>query len=287
MAERSSASSDGVNVPRREQVNRTGFPFQIAVAEELRRTQSRHGWTVLASEVPWASGFIDLVIAREDCLAVLECKRALDDQDPQEWIFLAESGRPGVTAAARVEANSLAEQDRWGKTREQVEAMIIAGDVNFEPMSPQAGFCAYPKRGGPGGSLEEVSRDLVAAAHDILCEPSRGGSPAVVPVLPIIVTTARLFCCAFDPKSTLLVDGRVAADEFSEEPFVRFRKSLVNYDTRHPSESPLMIQEWVIERERTVMIVNAGSLVSFLRAVNFKPCAKETSGVGSKRKAKR
>jgi hypothetical protein len=69
----------------RDQVNASGFPFQIRVAEEVRASIKVHAWNVIVPEHRWVNrddktdGFIDLVLQKNignlSCHMVIECKR--------------------------------------------------------------------------------------------------------------------------------------------------------------------------------------------------------------------
>ena len=54
-----------------KQINKSGFPFQLRVEDEIRRTQKEHNWAVASREHPWtsadlsATGFIDIVLKHE------------------------------------------------------------------------------------------------------------------------------------------------------------------------------------------------------------------------------
>lgn len=65
-----------------KQINRSGFPFQLRVENEIRSSQNAHGWSVASHEHPWAaydeSGFIDIVVEHDQFVTfrvVIECKR--------------------------------------------------------------------------------------------------------------------------------------------------------------------------------------------------------------------
>ena len=81
-----------------KQINKSGFPFQLKVEHEIRRTQSEHNWLVASQAHPWtsadgdASGFIDLVLKHDQISTfrlVIECKRIkADDARQLRWVFL-------------------------------------------------------------------------------------------------------------------------------------------------------------------------------------------------------
>lgn len=82
-----------------KQINRSGFPFQLAVEHEIRVTESKHHWDVASREHPWTNegqtGFIDLVLQYNEIRTarlVIECKRIkAEDARQLKWVFLQSS----------------------------------------------------------------------------------------------------------------------------------------------------------------------------------------------------
>ena len=69
-----------------KQLSLSGFPFQLRIEEEIRSTETNHGWRVVTREQAWANseaqstGFIDLILRHSplDALRmVIECKSHL------------------------------------------------------------------------------------------------------------------------------------------------------------------------------------------------------------------
>ncbi|MCY7351296.1 MAG: hypothetical protein LH606_11605 [Cytophagaceae bacterium] len=97
MSEQNSELKDAL-----KQVNKSGFPFQLRVEDEIKQSVLHHRWYVLSSEQPWEnadagrSGFIDLVLTNDSMHQrnmVIECKRMLADNKDNEtktlkWVFL-------------------------------------------------------------------------------------------------------------------------------------------------------------------------------------------------------
>src|SRR5439155_16270321 len=52
----------GTNTPLIESVEKSGFPFQLAVLRELRKLGEIHSWPVVATEVPIGEEFADIVL---------------------------------------------------------------------------------------------------------------------------------------------------------------------------------------------------------------------------------
>ena len=79
-------------------VNSSGFPFQLRVAQEIRRVEQL-AWSVISEEHPWndpptsRDGFIDLIIGQNTNhdlhRMVIECKRTRD----ADWVFLLPNTR--------------------------------------------------------------------------------------------------------------------------------------------------------------------------------------------------
>src|SRR5438105_14759328 len=71
-------------------VNKSGFPFQIAVANYIKTLETEQKWHVVYAEHSWKNaddgGFIDLVIQNKtkSQVLVVECKR---DSNDMPWIF--------------------------------------------------------------------------------------------------------------------------------------------------------------------------------------------------------
>src|SRR5262245_10403591 len=93
-----------------KQINRSGFPFQLRIEQEIRASHSQHEWEVASREHPWnppnndSSGFIDLVLSHTtfpgDRL-VIECKRVkAKDSRQLQWVFLLPDHDAKPTARA-------------------------------------------------------------------------------------------------------------------------------------------------------------------------------------------
>src|SRR4029077_2407222 len=84
-------------------------------------------------------------------------------------------------------------------------------------------------------------------------------------MVPVIVTNAVLKVCKLEPRTVPLNTGKIdtASGEFTDADFVRFRKSLVNRRSNWYDRSRLVLRDWVIDRERTVFVVQAAALGRF------------------------
>jgi hypothetical protein len=250
-------------------VNASGFPLQIAVADLVARTSQHHRWKVLYAEHAWrhpgesdAAGFIDLVLGTPigTGVLVLECKRVRD----AAWIFL----QPGQRRSVR-------ECRVWVKAGAEAAGrpdIFEWCDCKADPVSPEASYCVVPGQGANDRPLlERVGGELVLATEALAHEErdlfvQQDFRSRVRFYACVIVTTARLELCAFDPAKVNLQDGTVPADAtFEVVPFLRFRKQLSTrphsiaangWDDPHYQLSHA--------KERTVFVVNAESLEPFL-----------------------
>lgn len=92
-----------------EVINGSGFPFQIAVTDFVKRGKQDSDCRVLFTEHSWRdsageySGFIDLVVASDifPYIFVIECKRHLDGV----WVFLQAAGTVGGRRHAKLFVN--------------------------------------------------------------------------------------------------------------------------------------------------------------------------------------
>jgi hypothetical protein len=80
--------------------------------------------------------------------------------------------------------------------------------------------------------------------------------------IPVIVTTARLQVCTFDPAIVSLTDGRLPADgaTWQEVPHARYRKS---FDVL-PAASATTLGDLEKQAQRSVEIVTATHFVEWL-----------------------
>ena len=114
------------------------------------------------------------------------------------------------------------------------------------------------------------SADAVAEQQLQVDEPLRTGPyqpPLPTLVIPVIVTTAQLQVCRFDPSAVSLKTGNIPDDaKFEEVPSVRYRKS---FDTSHPPVLSPGATLGTLERhaQRTVLVVTASEFPRWLRGV--------------------
>jgi len=245
-------------------VNSTGFPLQLGIKRKIEETDTQHGWMVMSMEHPWRhietgeSGYADLILKMR-CgtqIMVIECKRMLDT----EWIFLCP-------------ANSQPPQPRrWTVAKTWISFMVNNefrkfgwDEMRIEPVGYRSEFCGIPKMDNKATTmLERIGSELIDATEAIasqekeLCKDSR----LLRAYHPVIVTTAALKVCKFNPMD-INDSGEVTTCDFEDVPFLRFHKCLGGRlnDLSELRELPEVLKE----HERTVYVVNSAHLVSFLR----------------------
>lgn len=245
----------------RKIVNDSGFPLQFALSEEVSAGTHLHGWEIASDEHPWqwplegASGFIDLVLERGRDLLVLECKRV---RGAAVVFLVTEADGPTVDRVRCVSQEESSKSVRWMERYAQ-------------PTSWEARACAVNKKGGRGKPpttipLDDIARQLVPATfafaytHAQLRFRNREQAGAWASV---IVTTAPLVVCRFDPRTVSRETGELGPAVFEEVPFIRYRKSLAaESEIRADVNFPRKLAELA---ERTVFVVRASNLMDFLK----------------------
>lgn len=239
-------------------VNASGFPLQLAVAAAIRQGNSL--WHQLLSEHPWRhpetgrDGYIDLVLQRASSsdVMVVECKRQRGDA---RWYFLEP------------------EADTYGcrllVTRNN-PALLRVEESRFIPAAPQARFCVlHGEDPARRPLLERLADDLLQAVEAFALEQLVLDPIPLFQYLPVVITNARLFVCSVDLALISLASGELPATaEFTEKPFVRFRKTLWASRLTEP-KNPQGVQHVHYERERTIMVVSSAHLHEFLQSARF------------------
>lgn len=244
-------------------VNQSGFPLQIGVASLIERTKDQHGWKVLFMEHSWKNeldndkGFVDLVLEDRHRFSVMivECKRVLDSS----WIFL----NPDPTAKKRRHAKA------W-LTRHAGDCFkhLNWTDLTIDPDSFESEYCVvFGQDAKSKPMLERVAAELVSATEAIALEEKdyqaqRRDTWRVY--FSVIVTTAKLRMCTFNPDKISIADGKIVDPQFTDVPYIRFRKQL---STRAPAV-PLNVidgfNDFVRAKEHTVFVVQSESVPEFL-----------------------
>jgi hypothetical protein len=243
-------------------VNGSGFLFQVAVEDHLRKTTGKHKWEIVAHEYQWSSsdrarsGFIDFIAARGNFRCVFECKRTQGG----EWIFLVPECSQ-ETDELRTLWSCRARDSRraWGWD-----------NLRFRPTTLRSEFCIV--RGASDDDkpmLERISGDLVKASESLAREEleMRERRKEVALYIPVIVTNATLYTCRVEPGSVDLSTGMVPSSaQFNRVSAIRFRKSLAS-DLVHDPETYDSIAEGQLKKERSTFVVHVSDLAEWLAKV--------------------
>ena len=246
-------------------VNQSGFPLQLAAANEVREIDTEQSWRVAYSEHAWSnendnrSGFIDLVVKNKNdtCILVIECKRVQNTS----WVFLCNS----KNQMRRLNCKA------W-ITKHGENGVLTFGwhDVQFEPSTPECEFCTVrgesPNKNRP--MLESLASEVVSATEAFAFERSNRTKtePDIITVhVNVILTTAKLEICQFDVNQVSLANGKVGDDaEVTEVPFVRFRKQLSVAPRVTIPSGGFQETQLANAKENTVLVVNSKSFGAFL-----------------------
>lgn len=247
-------------------VNSSGFPLQIGIGNLVDNTTARHGWRTLYTEHSWKhpdsedSGFIDLVLANQygTQFFSVECKRVKDTS----WIFLNE----GDEVKNRRHSKAFVFNKSGDKTK-RFEWL----DLALEPSTPESQFCVIPGSDQRSKSLiERSAAELICSTESLAFENkslSLDDREELHIYFNLIVTTAKLQICSFNPSDISIEDGTLKDPCFEEVPYVRFRKQLSPTYNLPEVFKVSGNQDRARAKENTVFVVNSQHLVEFL--VNF------------------
>lgn len=245
-------------------VNRSGFPLQIGIEHHVNQTRSTHGWKVIYSEHSWknptdgCSGFIDLILENQPGTSVLivESKRVLESS----WIFLIEDSRQ----LRRRHAKSWLMYYTGNKLK-----YFGFKELTMEPTTPQSQYCVVDGQDPKSKPmLERIASDVVSSTEGFAYEEKElhlKDREVFRMYFNVIVTTAKLQVCSFDPANVSIKDGRVQDTKFTEVPYLRFRKQLASHHEVPEHHAVSGYGEIARAKESTVFVVNAESLPEFLR----------------------
>jgi hypothetical protein len=247
-------------------VNSSGFPLQIAIENLIQKRTSSPGWRISSREHAWknndtlAEGFIDLILCDPHGTSyfVIECKRVLDSS----WIFLQPSKnqdnrRHVKTWVSRI-AGAKESQRHFGWA-----------DINVEPITAESEFCVvagHDSKSKP--MLERIAADVIEATEGLAYEEMNFLEEADVfrMYFNMVVTTAELQLCRFDPDKISLKDGKLSDADFLSVPYLRFRKQLSVKKYPYSFVRQIGYQGFLRAKENTVFIVNTNHFWEFLQA---------------------
>jgi hypothetical protein len=255
----------------RDQVGKSGFPFQRKIVYLINSTTSEHGWSVESPEHAWrddhsgTEGFIDMVVANETRLLferfkiIIECKRPGGGQ----WIFLVDKEARPVSRRIKC---------RWMLDRSP--EMQGWHDFRFHPSSLESSDCIVPgQNSNDRPTLERIASDLLRSTHALSFQEDqirqRGGRASPI-LISMIVTAVDLFVCHADPGDDITMDGMLKEGATLEPVrYMRFRKSLTTELTGNAR--PMNLGEENLAKERTILVVNVHHIVEVLRKMELLP----------------
>lgn len=243
-------------------INNSGFLFQLAVENEIRKNYDSHGWEVISHEYGWHNlnhnkrGFVDLLISRGIVRLVIECKRRKNAQ----WVFLMPNKNNNGTLRARCQ---------WIYTNSNIENIKNAGwdDFKVEPYSAESEFCVIRGQGeNDKPLLEKIGSELIdvteaIAEEEIKLLHSKFQDKGIF--IPIIITNADLHLCHFKLDEISTKDGILESKQFEKIEMIRFRKSLSQTAIDLDKISDLRGANMM--RERTIFVINIEYFLSFLK----------------------
>jgi hypothetical protein len=248
----------------RDLINASGFLFQLAVEHDVHTNTQRHGWKVVAREHPWSDqkegleGYIDLILKKAKISLVIECKRPRGGT----WVFL----KPD-----KVEEFQRA-RCQWIDYSPSSKGSSGCSEFPLSLKSLESEFCVVRGQGEEGKTMlermsERLLRSLDCLALEELEIAQVNRTAKTAAYLPVIITTADLKICRFDPNSICLSDGTLTSGNFETVPLVRFRKSLTTWLS--PGTIPQSLRQAGHDKERTVVVVNASDLSPVLEKLDF------------------
>lgn len=255
-----------------KRLNASGIPFQLAVENFLREQGPKHHFTFLGHEIPWKDGYLDILLQNNNFVFLaIECKKV----EEETWIFVRTE--KSSQTRCRLEWYNPRLPDPMPIFPAANYSKVFCSEFNMVEGSPESEFCILPK-GGTNKILEPLANEIVDACRDILDDTDRAHDENHWEVLvPVIVTNARLVTCEFSPGKVDLATGGIQLHDsnFSEVPFVRFRKTLVSFRSDPTSRTPINVASWIADRERTVFVVGAANLDQFMHGFRSFSCQDE------------
>jgi hypothetical protein len=284
---------DDIDKKLLEVIHQSGFPFQIGVRKEIERTFSEHGWTIPAEEHHWThptngkSGFIDLIAEHANYFFTLvieckrvkatECKRVKKDANSKDktpplgpsWIFL--TARDYADTQHRLSGfltNRYRDPERSDASG---DAYGWADVIDFDPPTLESPYCHFDGQDEKNPSIDRIADTLLpsveaAASERLTHTDGYNGENRVF--VPVIVTNATLYTCSFDAADVSMTDGNLSKSDFQEVPFIRYRKGLVQ--SRATDIRSRNFKDSNRQQQRSLLIVNAASLASTLKQLNFR-----------------
>jgi hypothetical protein len=263
-----------------DQVNNSGYPLQLVIEQKVKELSDITDWNVMAKEHHWrdrrgsGEGFIDLILKKGYLRMVVECKREKD----KDWVFLV----PSATEEKRTRLKNILYSEDYesplGFDQDHNRVWIYDSDcvdghkrvygikeMVFGIGSYESEFCI---KGNDKNRtiLEQIASELIYSIDCLAQEEGEiitlnklySNNPKLF-YIPLIVTTARLVVCKFNPSEISITDGMIPPTSIIEEvPLIRFKKNLGGI--LDLGINPISIEEANSENERSVLVVHAASI---------------------------
>ena len=241
-------------------VNKSGFVFQLCIEHEIENTKDTHKKEVLAREYRWIDPnsdqerFIDIILSTgTNGRMIIECKRVRQGN----WVFLVpESDKP------KNSANIL-----WTGNNKSGKQLASWHKFDLIPQSIESSFCIIRGQGEKDQPMLERLASFLLRSTEVLAleemetsQESRNFNLKFY--FPVIITNASLSICRYDPSNIDINSGDLSGADFEEVPFIRFTKSMSTII--ESSGEVKSIQDISTENQRTIFIINVGSLGSTL-----------------------
>lgn len=249
-------------------VNASGFPLQIAIKRVVDEFSHMHGFKVIFDEHSWKNeatgeaGFIDLIASnqKKHIKLVIECKRVKDTS----WIFMRDArfSKNSKKTKSFLFCRNSGEDGRYGWV-----------DLNMTPPTPESSYCVIPGTDNRSKSLiERTAAELVSSAEAFANECrflSLKDRDVRMTILNVIVTTAALKLCDYDPSLITLEDGTLKEANFTDVPYIRFRKQLSALYQIPEVYKVAGEQEVALAKESTVFVVNSMHFHEFINQIGL------------------
>ncbi|MBX7124007.1 MAG: hypothetical protein K1X42_17920 [Opitutaceae bacterium] len=142
--------------------------------------------------------------------------------------------------------------------------------MTADPETPQSAYCVVDgedPRSKP--MLERVAAEVIAATEAIATEEQSilvTTQDFLRAYFGVIVTTASLKVCSFDPGTISIANGMIEDAHLVDVPYVRFHKQLSTAATRNDDAAFGIadLDGLTRAKENTVFVVNSEHLIQFL-----------------------
>jgi len=236
-------------------LQKSGFPFQTTIVDIVRNNGR---WHVDDEEIPWRDDggrdhFLDFAATNRHCIITVECKKTEKDI----YTFLLPHLQKRTTEDPVTRSPRCDFLIRINDSTQRLE--MQCGDWRLLPRTPESAFCVVANTDANRRMLEADVQLLLRGTDAYGYRRKRAEKPGPrerpgAPLVPVLVTNAKLFVARIQPNAVWLETGQVqdhTAAEVRPIDVIRFRKAFVSHRTRDLGE-------------RTVLVVRATALEKLL-----------------------